>query len=140
MIGTIRTLNEDMRNDIHRRITNTAQSIAQSAGASAEVTITRGYDVTRNDEKLAERSARSLRETVGDANVLIIPKVTASEDFSAYQRVIPGFFFFLGVVPPGTPPDKVFPNHSPRFWLDEAVLKVGMKTLANLTVHYLSGR
>jgi amidohydrolase len=140
MLGTIRTLNEDMRRDIHRRITNTAKSIAQSAGGDAEVTIRQGYDVTTNDERLTERAAQSLRATMGEGNVFVIPKVTASEDFSAYQKVIPGFFFFLGVVPPGTPPEKVFPNHSPRFWIDEGVLKIGVKSLANLTLDYLSGR
>ena len=140
MLGTIRTLNEDMRRDIHRRIANTAQSIAQSAGAEAEVTIRQDYDVTANDENLAERAARSLRRTMGDGNVFVIPKVTASEDFSAYQKVIPGFFYFLGVVPPGTPPEKVFPNHSPRFWIDEGVLKIGVRTLSNLTLDYLSGK
>ncbi len=140
MLGTIRTLNEEMRRDIHRRIANTAQSIAQSAGGIAEVAITQGYDVTTNDEKLAERAARSLRDTLGGANVFVIPKVTASEDFSAYQKVIPGFFFFLGVVPEGTPPEKVFPNHSPQFWIDEAVLKIGVRALANMTLDYLSGK
>jgi amidohydrolase len=138
MIGTVRTLNEEMRRDIHRRIVNTAQSIAQSAGGSAEVTIAQHYDVTTNDERLAEFAARSLRETMGGANVFVNPKVTVSEDFSAYQKVIPGFFFFLGVVPKDTPPEKVFPNHSPRFWIDEAVLKIGVKALANLTLDYLS--
>src|SRR6266851_2133072 len=86
----------------------------------------------------AARRARSLRETMGGANVFVNPKVTVSEDFSAYQKVIPGFFFFLGVVPKDTPPEKVFPNHSPRFWIDEAVLKIGVKALANLTLDYLS--
>src|SRR5712691_6475078 len=97
-------------------------------------------DVTTNDERLAEFAARSLRETMGGANVFVNPKVTVSEDFSAYQKVIPGFFFFLGVVPKDTPPEKVFPNHSPRFWIDEAVLKIGVKALANLTLDYLSGK
>jgi amidohydrolase len=129
-----------MRRDIHRRIVNTAQSIAQSASGSAEVTITQDYDVTTNDERLAERAVRSLRETMGAANVSVIPKVTVAEDFSAYQKVIPGFFFFLGVVPKDTPAEKVFPNHSPGFWIDEAVLKIGVKALANLTLDYLSGK
>lgn len=139
MIGTIRSLDEGMRRDIHRRIVKTAQSIAQSAGGSAEVTITDNYDVTSNDEKLAELGARSLRASIGEANVFINSKVTVSEDFSAYQKVVPGFFFFLGVVPPGTPPETVFPNHSPKFWIDEKVLKIGVKALANLTLDYLLG-
>ncbi len=140
MTGIVRTFDEGMRSDIHRRIVDTAESIAKSAGGSAEVVIERYYDVTRNDPKLAELGAASLRATLGESHVFENPKVTVSEDFSAYQKVIPGFFFFLGVVPEGTPPGKVFPNHSPQFWIDERVLKIGVTTLSNLALDYLSGR
>lgn len=138
LVGMIRALDEGMRQDIQRRLVTTAESIARSAGASTEISITPNYDVTRNDEALAELGTRSLRRTLGDANVFLNPKVTVSEDFSAYQKVVPGFFFFLGVVPEGTPAEKVFPNHSPQFWIDERVLGVGVKSLANLTVDFLS--
>jgi amidohydrolase len=140
MIGTIRTFNEEMRNDIHRRIVNTAQSIARSAEGSAVVTITREYDVTTNDTILAERAVKSLCQTLGEDNVFEISKTTSAEDFSAYQKVIPGFFFFLGAIPKKTPPEKVFPNHSPQFWIDESVLKVGVKAMSNLALDFLAGR
>jgi amidohydrolase len=65
------------------------------------------------------------------------PKVTVSEDFSAYQKVIPGFFYFLGVVPPDTKPEAVYPNHSPRFWIDERVLAIGVRSLSNIAIDYL---
>ncbi|WP_079435754.1 amidohydrolase [Zoogloea sp. LCSB751] len=137
MSGMIRALDEDMRRDIQRRVATTADAIARSAGGSAEVSISPNYDVTVNDARLAELGARSLRATLGSGQVFENPKVTVSEDFSAYQKVIPGFFFFLGVVPDGTPPEKVFPNHSPRFWIDERVLKIGVRSLANVTLDYL---
>ncbi|SBT04729.1 Thermostable carboxypeptidase 2 [Candidatus Accumulibacter aalborgensis] len=138
LLGTIRSLDEGMRRDIHRRIITTAESIAKSAGGSAELTIVRDYDVTNNDERLAEFGARSLRATLGEANVFVNPKVTVSEDFSAYQKLVPGFFFFLGVVPDGTPPEQVFPNHSAKFWIDERVLTIGVRALANLTLDFLA--
>src|SRR5881296_73145 len=52
MIGTIRSLDEKMRSDIHARIKRTAEDIANSAGAKADVTIETGYPVTYNDPKL----------------------------------------------------------------------------------------
>ena len=47
-------------------------------------------------------------------------------------------FFFLGIVPPGTDPTKAAPNHSPRFFVDEAALPVGVRAMARLAVDYLS--
>lgn len=139
MSGMIRALDEGMRQDIRRRVVNTSEAIARSAGGSAEVAIEANYDVTRNDEHLAGLGARSLRRSLGEANVFVNPKVTVSEDFSAYQQHIPGLFFFLGVVPDGTPPETVFPNHSPRFWIDERVLAIGVRALSNLALDYLQG-
>jgi amidohydrolase len=94
--------------------------------------------VTNNDERLALLATESLKTTLGSANVFTNPKVTVSEDFSAYQKVIPGFFYFLGVVPPDTKPETVFPNHSPRFWIDERVLAIGVRSLSNIAIDYLA--
>jgi amidohydrolase len=140
MMGTIRAFNEEMRRDIHRRIRQTAEAIAQSAGGSAVATVSYGYDVTTNHDKLAERAAGTLRRVAGGHNIFVIPKVTASEDFSAYQKVIPGFFFFLGVKPDNLPPEKTGTNHSPLFMVDEAQLKTGVRALVNLTLDYLEGK
>lgn len=140
MSGIIRTFDQGMRKDIHRRIAETAQGIASSAGATAEVKITPQYDVMSNDERLAEFGGKSLRATLGESKVFLNPKVTASEDFSAYQKIVPGFFYFLGVVPEGTQPEKVFPNHSPKFWIDERVLKIGVITMTNLALDSLSAK
>ena len=138
MSGMIRALDEGMRTDIQQRVTRTAEKIAESGGGSAAVSITPNYDVTVNDESLAMLATESLKATLGSQNVFVNPKVTVSEDFSAYQKVIPGLFYFLGVVPPGTKPETVFPNHSPRFWLDERVLAIGVRTMTNITLDYLS--
>jgi amidohydrolase len=140
LVGTIRTFNEEMRRDIHRRIKQTAESIAQSAGASAQAVVTDGYDVTNNNEKLTEFAVGTLRRVAGGPNVFLIPKVTASEDFSAYQKVIPGFFFYLGVTPKDLPRERVGTNHSPLFQVDETQLKLGVRALANLTLDYLQGK
>jgi amidohydrolase len=66
--------------------------------------------------------------------------VTGAEDFSAYQRVIPGFFFFLGIKPADLPPEKTGSNHSPLFVVDEAQLKTGVRALSSLALDYLRGQ
>jgi len=139
MIGTIRTFDEATRDSLAVRIARTADGIARSAGAVAVVTTTRGYPVTVNDPALTERMVPTLRRTLGAANVLPAQQTTTAEDFSLYQRKVPGMFFFLGVTPKGTDPRTAAPNHSPRFFADEGALLPGMRALANLTVDYLFG-
>jgi len=138
MLGTIRTFDEPMQADIHQRITRTAEMIAQSAGATAQVEITRMTPVTHNDPALTERMVPTLRRVAGE-NVKLTPVTMGAEDFAFYQKEIPGMFVFLGAVPPGTDPAKVAPNHSPHFFVDEAALPVGTRALAHLAVDYLSG-
>jgi amidohydrolase len=139
MVGTVRTFNEAMRKDIHARIRHTAEAIAASSGASAVATVSYGYDVTHNNEKLTERAVATLKRVAGANNVIVSPKVTGAEDFSAYQKVIPGFFYFVGVTPGDIPPEKLGVNHSPLFMVDESQLKLGVRSLASLVLDYMEG-
>jgi len=137
MLGTVRAYDEEMRADIHRRITTTAEMIAKSAGASAEVKIDKLNGVTVNHAGLTEEMAPTLSRVAGGENVAVSPKLTAGEDFSVYQRQVPGFFFFVGITPPGTDVTAAAANHSPRFYVDEAGLLLGVRALAYLTADYL---
>ena len=140
MLGTIRTFDTAMRSDIHLRVRRTAESIAQSAGGTAQVVIDSATAVTYNDPELTEKILPTLREVAGASHVALGTPVTTAEDFSRYQQRIPGVFFFLGITPPGTDPAKAAPNHSPRFYVDEAALPVGVRAMAHLAVDYLSRR
>ncbi len=140
MLGTIRTFDNATRNDIHARVRRTAESIAQSAGATAQVVIDTTSAVTYNDPALTDWLVPILRTVAGASHVAVGPPITAAEDFSAYQRRVPGVFFFLGITPPGTDPSKAAPNHSPRFYVDEAALPVGVRALAHAAVDYLSAQ
>ena len=93
--------------------------------------------MTVNDPALTEAMLPTLRRVAGAAQVHFVPKVMGSEDFSFFQRVSPGLFIFLGVVPPGTDPLQAAPNHSPRFYVDERCLVLGVRALANLACDYL---
>ena len=137
MAGNIRTYDEEMRSDIHQRIKTTAEMIAKSAGASAEVKIDERNSVTVNPAGLTEQAVPTLIKAAGGENVNVGPKITASEDFSEYQKIIPGFFFFIGVTPKGTDVSKAASNHSPRFFVDESGLLLGVRSLAHLTVDYM---
>ncbi len=138
MIGTIRAFDATMRRDIWMRVRRTAESIAQSAGATAVVTIDSGPPVTYNDPALTDRMVPTLRRVAGADKVGISEPKTTAEDFSRYQEKVPGVFFFLGITPPGTDPRTAAPNHSPRFFVDEAALPVGVRALSHLAVDYLT--
>jgi len=137
MEGTIRAMDEAMRRDIHARIKRTAESIAQSAGATATVTIDDGYPVTVNDPALTARMLPTLQRVAGPERVTEIPPATWSEDFSRYEEKVPGMFFNLGVTPDSVDPAKAAPNHSPLFFADETAFPTGVRALANLAVDYL---
>ena len=138
LVGTIRTFDADVRADIHRRVRQTAEQIAASAGATAEVSIAEGYPVTVNDPALTDRMVPTLQRVAGDSQVTTRPLMTVAEDFSYFQQQAPGLFFFLGVTPDGQDPDAAPGNHSPLFFADEGALLVGVRALANLAVDYMA--
>ncbi|MBX2895484.1 MAG: amidohydrolase [Cyclobacteriaceae bacterium] len=135
--GTIRTLDTDMQDKIHEKIKLTATKIAESAGAKAEVIIRRGTPVTYNDPALTQKMIPSLQKAAGAANTFEINAITGAEDFAFYQKEIPGFFFFLGAMPPDTDPAKVPSHHTPDFMIDETAFVTGVKAMLNVTVDYM---
>jgi metal-dependent amidase/aminoacylase/carboxypeptidase family protein len=137
MVGTIRTFDAEMREQLHERITRTARSIAEAAGATVEVVIDEGYPVVDNDPTLTALMLPTLQRVAGAEKVKERPPVFGSEDFSFYQQVIPGFFFFLGVTPASTKVEDAASNHSPKFFADEKALGVGVRAMSNLAVDYL---
>ncbi len=139
MLGTVRTFDAGMQREAHERIRRTAQLIAQSAGGTAEVEIRELAAVTYNHAELTARMAPTLARVVGADNVGTVLPITAAEDFSYYQKEVPGMFFFLGIVPQGQDPARAPANHSPQFLADEGALPVGVRTMAYMAVDFLSG-
>jgi amidohydrolase len=138
MVGTVRTLDPEMRERIEEGIHRTAEGIAQSAGATAEVRLTPPGPVTYNDPDLTRRMVATLERVAGPGKAGEVPPITGSEDFAYYQQEVPGLFFFLGVIPDTIPLSEAAPNHSPYFFADEAALPVGVRALANLAVDFLA--
>jgi len=135
MIGTIRSLDAKMRSDIHERIRRTAEDIANSAGAKADVTIEGGYPITWNDPKLTEEMAPTLQRLTKD--VIVVNPTLGAEDFSFYQQKVPGLFFWLGTRPKNQTAEQAASNHSPLFYIDENGLGLGIRAMAHVAVDYL---
>jgi amidohydrolase len=134
LTGTVRTFDPAMQKDIHARIQRTAGSIAEAGGATAQVTIDLNTPVTTNDPSLTARMLPTLRRVLGN-RLEEGTKITTSEDFSEFQRQVPGLFLLLGITPQAEV-GKAAMNHSPRFSPDESALITGVRTLVQLTLDY----
>jgi amidohydrolase len=105
------------------------------AGATVEVRIDKGPPVTANDPALTARMLPTL-ERVAPGRVKESELITGAEDFTFFQREVPGLFFFLGITPKAEM-GKAAQNHSPRFFVDETALITGVRALTNLAVDYM---
>lgn len=137
MEGTIRAHDEGIRKEIWSRLKKTATSIAEAGGARAEVTVYEGVPVTYNDPPLTAWGTASLSRGVGTDRVTESRPAMGAEDFSLLAQVVPGMFFFLGIVPPEVDPREAPANHSPLFRIHEPALKHGVRALSYLAIDYL---
>jgi amidohydrolase len=137
MAGTIRTLDKKVQEMIHNRVKQITTNIAESAGATAEISITKQTLITYNDPTLTEKMVPTLEAVAGKSNVILTPAATGAEDFSYYQDKIPGLFFFLGGMPKGKNPLETASHHTPDFYIDEGGFVLGMKAMSDLTIDYM---
>lgn len=138
MTGTIRSFDEEMRQDIHARIKHIAESIAEANHAHAEVRVDKAVPVTVNDPALTEKMVPTLKRIGGEDGAAMSKRVMVAEDFSYFQEKVPGMFYFVGVTPPDQDMAAAAPNHSPRFFIDESGLLQGTRSLAALAVDFLT--
>lgn len=134
MQGTIRALAPDIQEELHRRVREVSERMAAASDARAEVNIRRGYPVTYNDPELTDRMLPTLKKS---AQIVEGTPRTLSGGFAHYQRRVPGLYLWLGGRNPKVKENEVFPNHSPRFVIDEGALVVGVRMMAALAMDYL---
>ena len=137
MVGTIRTLDDQMKRVIIQRMQEMVPQIAAAYGGSAEISINESAALTYNDPTLTDFAVKSLQKALGEAQVQEMKAVTGAEDFSAFQEKVPGFYFFLGGLPPGKNPAKAPSHHTPEFVVDDAGMIHGVKAMVQLTLDYL---
>jgi amidohydrolase len=127
--GTLRTFSDSRRDLIVAKVEKTIKNLADSYGATAQINFDRFAPPTVNDPQLTSALKPALLAAVRSEKLLndaAIP-VTGSEDFSQFQRKVPGVFVFLGA----TPPDKDFTtlpvNHSPYYNIYEPIMETGVR-------------
>jgi amidohydrolase len=133
--GTMRTLNEEVRQRAQSLMKETLQNITAAYGATYELKIEEQAPVTFNEPKLVEETLPTIRRIVGNENTLNIKPFMPAEDFSYFQKISPGFYYFLGV---GNRARGITsPWHTPTFDIDEESLVVGVKVMSNVLLDYL---
>ena len=135
MIGTVRTLDPKMKALIERRMKEMVETLAKAYGGEATITFQNNTSITYNDPDLMAQMLPSLQKSAGADNVQIMKATTGGEDFSYFQEIVPGMYFFLGGMTPGN--TESFPHHTPDFQIDESGLLLGVKALTQLTLDYL---
>jgi amidohydrolase len=133
--GTVRTLSEDVRKSAQEMMRQTLAGVTSAYGASFDLQYVEGAAVTYNEPKLVEESLPTIKRILGDAQVVSPKPQMGAEDFSYFQKVIPGFFYFLGV---GNKAKGITAMiHTPEFDVDEDSLVVGVKVMSNVLLDYL---
>ena len=140
MVGTIRTLNDAAREHIYESLPRKVKAIAESMGATAEVTLPLDYNypVTYNAPELMGDMLDTLVRTAGKDKVISRKPTTGAEDFSFFQKEIPGLYLFVGGKPKHVPDSEAPAHHTPEFYVDDEGMNLGVKLLTNLTMDYMA--
>lgn len=138
MLGTIRTFSPAMRQDIIDRMGRAVTNVAEANGASAKLEMMpEPNPVLENDPALTARAVESMRAVLGADKVRTSGLMTVAEDFAHVARRVPSFYYWVGVTPPGQDAATAPDNHSDLFYVDEAALPVGVRTMLRIAVDYL---
>ena len=135
--GTVRTYDAEVQDTVERRMREILDGVARAGGGSFELDYERITPVVINDLPLTERSVPSLGDALGADNVSVADPWMAGEDFSLFANEVPGFFYLLGTLAPGTTSGD---HHSPTFRADDSALPMGMRSMAYLLWDYLHER
>lgn len=136
LIGTVRTLNPEMKEMILRRMKEMVETIAKAYGGEASISFENFTAITYNNINLVNKMLPALIKVAGKDQVIIMKATTGGEDFSYYQEKIPGFYFFIGGMTVGNAHSS--PHHTPDFIIDESGMLLGVKALTQITFDFLN--
>jgi len=138
LLGTIRTFSEASRQDVIDRMRRIATNVAEASGATATLELMPAPNPpVINDSALTGQVTRSLERALGEGSVITSRLLTVGEDFAHIARAVPSVYWWVGVTPAGTDPATAPDNHSEKFFVDEAGIQVGLRSLLHVAVDYL---
>jgi len=132
--GTVRTYNPEVQDMVEHRMNKILEGITLAYGGSFELDYDRGTPATINDPELAKQMIPTMERVVGKSNLKLLDPVMGGEDFAFFANEVPGMYYRLGVLKPGTTSGWV---HTPTFRADDSCLEVGIRAMSNLVLDYL---
>ncbi|KAI3789765.1 hypothetical protein L2E82_02569 [Cichorium intybus] len=138
--GTFRAFSKESFMHLKQRIEEViiGQATVQRCNATVEFSSKDKpfFPAAINDEGLHKYFLEVARDVLGDSNVKSMLPLMGSEDFSVYQEVMPGYFYFLGMKSESN--KKPVSVHSPFFEINEDILPFGAAMHASLVFNYLT--
>ena len=135
LTGTVRTLSKDGPATVRAKMDAIAKGITGAYGATYTLNYVEGTTVTFNEPALARQTRAVLSAVAGESKVIEPPPQMGAEDFSYYQREMPGVFFFLGVRNDAKKITAMV--HTEYFDLDEDTLQLGVRAMSTTVLDYL---
>lgn len=135
MEGTMRTHSEEVRLRAQAMMSETLSGVVAAYGARFTLQFSDSNPVTYNDPRLVDEMLPTIKRVVGNSNVVAPKPFMPAEDFSLYQKVVPGFFYFLGIANKARGLAPAW--HTADFDIDEESLVVGVKVMTNVLLDYL---
>jgi amidohydrolase len=132
--GTIRTFDDATLATIEERMREIFEGHTKAAHATYELSFETGHPMTVNDAELTAALVPTLTRLLGKDQVRQASPITAGEDFSYFSRLVPGFYFRLGVVPDGKASGG---HHTPTFYAADESVPIAMRLMTSLVVDYL---
>lgn len=125
--GTVRTFDEDVREQIIGEIEQLLKGICLTVGATYHYTYVRGYPPVVNHPQQTANMAQWAINVPEVERVITCPPFMIGEDFGYYMQHVPGTFFFVGAKNPTR--ESVYPHHHARFDFDERAMLIAAKVL-----------
>ena len=135
LIGTVRSLNPQVREELKSRIDQVTQGVARSFSMDYRFDFEYGYPVLINNSEMSKLVASACSRGIGKENVEVLKPSMGGEDFAYYLEKVPGSFFRLGCRNEGK--GIVHPYHSSLFDVDEEVLPFGVEMFIRIIDQYL---
>ncbi|MEN3007896.1 M20 family metallopeptidase [Pseudothermotoga sp.] len=133
--GTVRTLNEQIRNMVKKRMERIIRGVCEAHEVDFELDYKDGTAVLINDAELTKIVRKVAEEVVGKENVVEVPPSMGGEDMSFFLQKVSGVFYLVGSANPAKGLDK--PHHSPYFDIDEDALLIGTQMHVSLAMKIL---
>lgn len=134
--GSVRSFNPQLQVAIPNYIERIVKGITEAHGATYEFEYQFGYAPTINDEEVTRLMDETVCEIFGEESREISKPIMGSEDFSAFQKAVPGSY--IGIGARNEEKGIIYPHHHPKFTVDEQALQNGVKLFVHGTLKMLN--